>query len=84
MQEFDRVASDVDCNHDCSCRVTVFITDDFHCVKLGEREHPHHLGEGLDTRQVRLIETRTSSTSQKTFNTLAINRMPSERIFLCI
>jgi len=29
----DHVAGDVDCNHDCSCRVTVCITDDFHCVK---------------------------------------------------
>jgi len=32
------------------------------------------LGEGLDTRPIGLIETRTSSTSQKTFNALAIVR----------
>jgi len=29
------------CNYDCSCRVTVCIADDFHSVKLGEREHQH-------------------------------------------
>jgi len=32
------------------------------------------LGEGLDTRPIRPIEARTSSTSQKTFNALAIVR----------
>ena len=32
------------------------------------------LGEGLDTRPIRPIETRASSTSQKTFNALAIVR----------
>jgi len=29
MQEFDHVAGDVECNHDCSCRVTVCIAGDF-------------------------------------------------------
>jgi len=46
MQEFDHVAGDVDCNHDCSCRVTVCITDDFHCVKLDETEHQQHPRRG--------------------------------------
>ena len=45
-KEFDHVDGDVDCNHDCSCRVTVCITDDFHCVKLGDKEHQQHPRRG--------------------------------------
>jgi len=56
MQKFDHVAGDVDCYHDCSCRVTVCIADDFHCLKLGGREHEQHL------RQIGLSScVRTSS-----------------------
>jgi len=32
MQEFDHVAGDVDCKHNCSWRITVCISDDFYCV----------------------------------------------------
>jgi len=61
----DHVAGDVDCDRDCSCRVKVCIADDFHCVKLGGREHQQHLRRGSrHYRPIRPIETRTSSTTR--------------------
>ena len=51
------------------------ITDDFHCVKLGEKEHQQQPRRGSrHYRPIGPIETRTSSMSQKTFNALAIVR----------
>jgi len=55
MQEFDHGAGDVDCNHDCSCRVTVCVADDFLCLKLSGREHQQHLRARVTADEERVL-----------------------------